>query len=80
VCGKVGGGGREIRTHEGYKPLPVFKTGAFNRSASPPDDLLLWTCCEFSKGAHFELRDARCPEKTAKSYTRTQSAQLLGVS
>ena len=30
------GGGREIRTHEGRKPLPVFKTGAFNRSASPP--------------------------------------------
>src|SRR5579863_130630 len=30
------GGGRGIRTHEGRKALPVFKTGAFNRSASPP--------------------------------------------
>ena len=30
------GGGGEIRTHEGRKPLPVFKTGAFNRSATPP--------------------------------------------
>ena len=38
VCaGKRGdGGGRGIRTHEGRKALPVFKTGAFNRSASPP--------------------------------------------
>ena len=32
---KIGGGG-EIRTHEGREPLPVFKTGALNRSATPP--------------------------------------------
>ena len=25
------------RTHEGLSPLPVFKTGAFNRSATHPD-------------------------------------------
>ena len=31
----VGGGG-EIRTLEGLSPSPVFKTGAFNRSATPP--------------------------------------------
>ncbi len=30
------GGGGEIRTHEGLATLPVFKTGAFNRSATPP--------------------------------------------
>tara|TARA_B100000945_G_C20100135_1_gene465474 strand:- start:273 stop:467 length:195 start_codon:yes stop_codon:yes gene_type:complete len=30
------GGGCEIRTHEWIAPLPVFKTGAFNRSANPP--------------------------------------------
>jgi hypothetical protein len=30
------GGGGGIRTHERRKPLPVFKTGAFNRSATPP--------------------------------------------
>src|SRR3970282_993898 len=36
IIGELCGGGREIRTHEGRKPLPVFKTGAFNRSASPP--------------------------------------------
>ena len=32
----VTGGGGEIRTHEGLAPLPVFKTGALNRSATPP--------------------------------------------
>ncbi len=36
LCG--GGGG--IRTHERRKPLPVFKTGAFNRSATPPAFIL----------------------------------------
>ena len=30
------GGGGGIRTHEGLSSLPVFKTGAFNRSATPP--------------------------------------------
>ena len=33
-CGGEGG----IRTHEGLSPLPVFKTGAFNRSATSPTD------------------------------------------
>ncbi len=32
---EVGGGG-EIRTLEGLSSSPVFKTGAFNRSATPP--------------------------------------------
>ena len=32
------GGEGGIRTHEGLAPLPVFKTGAFNRSATPPVD------------------------------------------
>ena len=31
------GGRYEIRTHEELAPLPVFKTGAFNRSANLPD-------------------------------------------
>jgi hypothetical protein len=30
------GGGGGIRTHETLARLPVFKTGAFNRSATPP--------------------------------------------
>ena len=33
---KRNGGGGGIRTLEGLSPLPVFKTGAFNRSATPP--------------------------------------------
>src|SRR5689334_20042510 len=32
---EVGGWGG-IRTHEGLAPLPVFKTGALNRSATHP--------------------------------------------
>jgi hypothetical protein len=34
LCGGWGG----IRTHEGREPLPVFKTGAFNRSATHPHE------------------------------------------
>jgi hypothetical protein len=35
LTGFIGGSG-EIRTHEGLTPSPVFKTGAFNRSATLP--------------------------------------------
>jgi hypothetical protein len=31
------GGGGEIRTHGRVTPSPVFKTGAFNHSATPPE-------------------------------------------
>lgn len=34
--GEINGGGGEIRTHEGRKSLAVFKTAAFNHSATPP--------------------------------------------
>ena len=34
--GGITGGGGEIRTHGGREPSPVFKTGALNRSATPP--------------------------------------------
>ena len=30
------GGGGGIRTHEGLAALPVFETGTFNHSATPP--------------------------------------------
>ncbi len=33
---EIDGGEGGIRTHEGLAPLPVFKTGAFNRSATSP--------------------------------------------
>ena len=32
------GGGGGIRTHETVARLPVFKTGAFNHSATPPEN------------------------------------------
>ena len=32
----ISGGETEIRTQERVAPLPVFKTGAFNRSAISP--------------------------------------------
>ena len=32
------GGGGGIRTHETLSRLPVFKTGAFNRSATLPQE------------------------------------------
>gem|GEM_PF-6384353 len=36
VVDSLSGGGREIRTLEGLSSSPVFKTGAINRSAIPP--------------------------------------------
>ena len=38
----ISGGGGEIRTHERLATLPVFKTGAFNRSATPPSAAVLY--------------------------------------
>ena len=35
------GGEGGIRTLEGLSPLPVFKTGAFNRSATSPKSVQL---------------------------------------
>ena len=35
---KCNGGEGGIRTHERVAPLLVFKTSAFNRSATSPDD------------------------------------------
>ena len=58
VVVKVSGGGGGIRTLDGLSPMPVFKTGAFNRSATPPDSKnvcftwvreLLGGCQVFSK-------------------------------
>ena len=34
---KISGGGGEIRTLGGLSPSLVFKTSAFNRSATPPE-------------------------------------------
>ena len=42
------GGETEIRTQERVAPLPVFKTGAFNRSAISPLVIVLANNLEFS--------------------------------
>ncbi len=40
------GGGSGIRTLDGRETMPVFKTGAFNRSANPPrGGILLGMAC-----------------------------------
>ncbi len=44
----ISGGESEIRTHERVAPLPVFKTGAFNRSAISPYVLLMLSMVEIS--------------------------------
>jgi hypothetical protein len=39
----------EIRTHEGLSPLAVFKTAAFNRSATTPEASKLFSDIELRK-------------------------------
>jgi hypothetical protein len=57
------GGRCEIRTHEELAPLPVFKTGAFNRSANLPDsnfdglhgaDFTIWSPSGLKSAAEWE--------------------------
>ena len=43
VVVKLDGGEGGIRTHDGLAPMPVFKTGAFNRSATSPSG------CDYGK-------------------------------
>ena len=42
------GGETGIRTQERVAPLPVFKTGAFNRSAISPSESMYASYCIFS--------------------------------
>ncbi len=37
ILGKINGGGGGIRTHGTLSRTPVFKTGAFDHSATPPE-------------------------------------------
>ena len=43
VLNRYRGGGGGIRTHGTLSRTPVFKTGALNRSATPPHEARLWT-------------------------------------
>jgi hypothetical protein len=51
------GGWGGIRTHEGREPLPVFKTGAFNRSATHPRAYatdVTWASASFNRARREE--------------------------
>src|SRR5690606_27618369 len=69
------GGGSGIRTHGGRESSPVFKTGAFNRSAIPPRGLRrgLWRvdggeCKPKSLGVHEQERQGRASASLTKQY------------
>ena len=49
----ISGGETGIRTQERVAPLPVFKTGAFNRSAISPLSIVLTNNTKFSTKKHF---------------------------
>jgi hypothetical protein len=48
---KKSGGGGGIRTHGALSRTPVFKTGALNRSATPPHDFSMFQPASNGKGA-----------------------------
>jgi hypothetical protein len=53
------GGEGEIRTHEPRKGPPVFKTGAFNHSATSP------YCSNLGLGGDFTRQSLPCPAAKA---------------
>jgi hypothetical protein len=57
--GRLAGGGGGIRTHERLAPLPIFKTGAFNRSATPPKSLNLLEFLPFLQSQFGSVCDRR---------------------
>jgi hypothetical protein len=55
----------EIRTHEGLSPLAVFKTAAFNHSATTPGSYNVFSCNGLFKSPVKEHEAAgafRCPQ------------------
>ena len=62
------GGEGGIRTHEGREAPPVFKTGAFNRSATSP-----W-------GAQFPARARDCPARPPRAWPILMAAAKGGQS
>ena len=47
---EINGGGGGIRTHGRLSPTSVFKTGAFNHSATPPTESEYWVSEILSRG------------------------------
>ena len=52
------GGEGGIRTHGGLAPTPVFKTGAFNRSATSPykDNQVDYVCDQDLADHHIQVK------------------------
>jgi integrase/recombinase XerD len=48
-------GGSGIRTHDSLSAMPVFKTGAFNRSAIPPRRYILLPLCPRAKRRFLDI-------------------------
>jgi hypothetical protein len=81
------GGEGEIRTHEPRKGPPVFKTGAFNRSATSPKSLKSTTCLIFGtsfcpiSGVNVSILFPLCPINLANaSPARMDAGALAGES
>jgi carbonic anhydrase/acetyltransferase-like protein (isoleucine patch superfamily) len=66
-------GGGEIRTHERVAPLPVFKTGAFNRSATPPYAKII------SQSASSRLMASVLPHKEAMPHGRLAAGNRCAI-
>ncbi len=69
------GGGGGIRTHGRVAPTPVFKTGAFGHSATPP----YHTSCEPAAHYRFIATDAAGENHQAKSYFSPVESITFGV-
>src|SRR6266581_3268988 len=69
---RLAGGGGGIRTHERRKPLPVFKTGAFNRSATHPSPEIGYLVTR-----HTARKGGLAPQNSRSGCCRTRRPDLL---
>ena len=67
LSARASGGGGGIRTHGGLSPTSVFKTGALNRSATPPTARAYAGICDSERGLRrFPRRGDCCPFNLGK--------------
>lgn len=69
-------GGGEIRTHDRVAPMPVFKTGAFSHSATPPNFLR-----RFADALHVQSSSAtatqwRLPSKVPRRFVSSAKNEI----
>src|SRR5471032_2694818 len=68
--GAIFGGSGEIRTHERFNPSPVFKTGAFNHSATLPKCAALYIHHRPPAAARPAFGEIYCPTSPFPSKLR----------